>query len=141
MPPASMVPEIYDGRIFKDGLVFFFDGLPPLLDVDAIPGDPVYLDAYVKEPSTSTPNGRVTFYVNGAIVPSCVNVAVVRQRPSLAECPYQFNESGTITLGETFVGTDGSHGSAQGAFAVATPDEVAVIDQECQEALSLTSQC
>jgi hypothetical protein len=74
-------------------------------------------------------------------VPSCVNVPVVRQRPSWAECAYKFDDSGTITLGETFVGTDGSQGSVQRDFAVATPDEVAIIDQECQEALSLTSQC
>jgi hypothetical protein len=82
--------------------------------------------------------------VNREIVPSCINVAVAPDtgaKQSEADCGYKLDDSDTIALGETFVGRDGWAGSGQSNLAIASPAEVAIIGQECQEAKSLLKQC
>jgi hypothetical protein len=134
--PASVVVNVEDPQLLVDYLAIGFNGLPTPPNVDAIPGDPVYLEGFVTDPLTSTPSGTITFSVNGVVGPWCVDVPVqsdgASPAKSEAQCSYQFNDSGTVTVGVTFQGTDGSAGSAQNSFTVATPDEVAIIDGECQ---------
>ncbi len=140
---AHVVPNIFDAQLYKDTFAISFDGLPPLPDVYAIPGDSVYLEAFVTEPGNSTPKGWATFYVNASVVPSCVYVPVVRAHPkSEAVCAYTFASGGTAAVGERYIGADfKSQGAAVSDMAIATPDEVAAIDQECAEAASMTYQC
>jgi hypothetical protein len=137
MPPitASVVVSVLDGPLLADYLAIDLDGLPPLPNVDAIPGDPVELEGFVTEPSTNTPSGTMTFSVNGVVLPSCEAIAVqssgTSPAKSVAQCSYQFNNSGSVNVGGNFQGEDGSVGLEQTAFNVATPDEVSIIDNEC----------
>lgn len=140
-PTATVVVNMLDGRLFTDRLTFYFDSLPPPPNVDALPGETVDLEAFVNEPTTA---GSVTFYVNGQVVPSCTSVAVsFNATPTQSEaiCEYQFNSGGTVTLQATFLGSDRSQGSAQRTFTVASPDEDAIVLQECALAASMFAHC
>jgi hypothetical protein len=139
---ASVVTSILDQQLLTDYLAIDLSGLPPLPSVDALPGDPVYLDGFVTEQSTNTPSGTMTFSVNGVNIPSCVNIPVQNDGGSPAKsealCGYEFNTSGSVNVSVNFQGADGSVGSSQNAFNIASPDEVAIIDNECLLTTSIT---
>lgn len=128
-PTAQLIENILDSRLLGDGIAIAFNGLPAIPQVDALPGDTVYLEAFVNEPTTT---GTVTFSVNGSV--ACTNVAVflnASATQSEAQCQHQFDSGGTFTVGETFVGSDRSHAAAQRTFTVASADEESIIFGEC----------
>lgn len=130
-PTAQLIENILDARLLGDGIAIAFNGLPAIPQVDALPGDTVYLEAFVNEPTTT---GSVSFSINGTTVPSCANVGVflnATATQSEAQCQYQFDSGGTVTVGETFLGSDRSHATAQRTFTVASADEVSIILDEC----------
>ena len=136
--PAIVVTgfiNVLDGQLLTDGLAIGLNNLPPLPNVDAIPGDSVSLDGYVTEPTNPTPNGTMTFSVDGSLVSSCLDIPVqsdgVTPPKSTGECSYQFNSSGSFVVSVIFRGTDGSYASLSQTFTVASPDEVAIINNEC----------
>jgi hypothetical protein len=136
-PPihANVIVNVLDGQLLTDYLAFSFSGLPVPSGIDALPGDTVYLEGFATEPSTSTPAGTMSFSVNGSIVPTCAALTVqstgTTTPKSEGDCQYQFNNSGPVTVAVSFQGSDGSTGNAQKSFNVASPDEVAIIDNEC----------
>jgi hypothetical protein len=139
-PPTIVVNgfvNVLDGQLLVDGLAIAFDNLPPIPSVDAIPGDSVSLLGYVAEPNNPTPNGTMTFSVGGSIVPSCIDLPVqndgVSPPKSEGQCNYRFNNSGPAVVSVSFQGNDGSTASFSKSFTVASPDEVAIIVNECQQ--------
>jgi hypothetical protein len=140
--PATVTDGVLDGQLLRDGLALSFDGLPPIPDVDALPGDSIVLLAEATEPAPQTTNGNVAFSVNGQEVSGCTAVPVALDGSVYeADCTYVFQNSGTYVLGAQYVGADGSLGSAQNEIPVATPDEAAIVDQECAEAATMAFTC
>jgi hypothetical protein len=103
-----------DPELLDDDLAISLNGLPSPPDVDALPGDPLFLLGFATDPLTNTPNGSMTFTVNGVPVPSCEAITVQNDGASPAksepQCSYDFDISGSVTVGVTFQGTDGSTG-------------------------------
>lgn len=133
--PADVVANVLDGQLLDDYLAFDFNGLPTPPDVDALPGDQVYLLGFATDEFSGTPSGTMSFFVNGVAIPSCVGIPVENDgaspAKSEAQCNYEFNTSGPVSMSISFQGSDGSNGLAQSTLNIATPDEVAIIDNEC----------
>ena len=142
--PATVTDGVLDGSLLADALAVSFDGLPPLPDVDATPGDAVDLISNVSEPSPQSTAGVVTFSDNGQTIQGCSDVPVALLNGATtyqAICSYVFSNSGTYTITASYVGSDGSLGTGTHYASIATPDEVAVIDAECAEAATMPFHC
>lgn len=139
---ATVTDGVGDPSLLADALAFSLDGLPPLPNVYALPGDSVDLISNVSEPAPQSTNGVVAFSVDGQQLSGCTSVSVfLNGSVYQAFCQYAFANSGTYDVVANYVGADGSLGTASLYVSVATPDQVATIDAECAEAATMTFHC